>query len=83
VLAPEGELDLSHFVFNILASLVMGVAIGVERQYRQHSAGLRTNALVCVGAALFVSLSRLIAPRAARPGSPHRSSAALASWGAE
>jgi putative Mg2+ transporter-C (MgtC) family protein len=39
----------------------MGVAIGLERQFRQHPAGLRTNALVCVGAALFVSLSRLMA----------------------
>src|SRR5262245_50173167 len=40
----------------------MGVAIGLERQFRQHTAGLRTNALVCVGAALFVSLSRFISP---------------------
>jgi len=55
-------LDLTHFVLNIFASLLMGVAIGLERQYRQHPAGLRTNALVCVGAALFVSLSRLVSP---------------------
>ena len=55
-------MDLPHFVFNIFASLLMGVAIGLERQYRQHPAGLRTNALVCVGAALFVSLSRLVSP---------------------
>jgi putative Mg2+ transporter-C (MgtC) family protein len=32
------------------------MAIGVERQFRQHTAGLRTNALVSLGAALFVSL---------------------------
>lgn len=37
----------------------MGVIIGLERQFRQHPAGLRTNALVCVGAALFVSLTRV------------------------
>jgi putative Mg2+ transporter-C (MgtC) family protein len=37
------------------------VAIGVERQIHQHPAGLRTNALVCVGAALFVSLTWLMA----------------------
>ncbi|MCW2286537.1 putative membrane protein YhiD involved in acid resistance [Rhodoblastus acidophilus] len=30
--------------------------IGAERQYRQRSAGLRTNVLVVVGAAPFVSL---------------------------
>jgi putative Mg2+ transporter-C (MgtC) family protein len=68
-------LDLAHFVFNILASLVMGVAIGLERQYRQHPAGLRTNALVCVGAALFVSLSRLLAPES----SPSRIAAQVVS----
>ena len=55
-------MDLTRFVLDIFASLVMGVAIGLERQYRQHPAGLRTNALVCVGAALFVSLSRLVSP---------------------
>jgi putative Mg2+ transporter-C (MgtC) family protein len=53
-------MSLFQFLFNILAALVMGVAIGLERQFRQHPAGLRTNALVCVGAALFVSLSKLI-----------------------
>jgi putative Mg2+ transporter-C (MgtC) family protein len=53
-------MDLIHFVCNVGTALVMGVAIGLERQFRQHPAGLRTNALVCVGAALFVSLSRLM-----------------------
>jgi putative Mg2+ transporter-C (MgtC) family protein len=33
------------------------VAIGIEREWRQHTAGLRTNALVALGAALFVSIS--------------------------
>jgi putative Mg2+ transporter-C (MgtC) family protein len=41
-------------------SLVRTAPIGLERQFRQHPAGLRTNALVSVGAALFVSLSRLM-----------------------
>ena len=48
------------FIENVGVALVMGVAIGVERQLHQHRAGLRTNALVCVGAALFVSLTRLM-----------------------
>jgi putative Mg2+ transporter-C (MgtC) family protein len=47
------------FAMNIGAALLMGMAIGLERQFRQHPAGLRTNALVCVGAALFVSVSRM------------------------
>jgi putative Mg2+ transporter-C (MgtC) family protein len=53
-------MDPVHFGLNVGAALLMGVAIGLERQFRQHPAGLRTNALVCVGAALFVSLSGLM-----------------------
>jgi putative Mg2+ transporter-C (MgtC) family protein len=52
--------DALFFLQNLGAALLMGVAIGLERQFRQHPAGLRTNALVCVGAALFVSLSFLM-----------------------
>lgn len=53
-------MDIITFVQNIGAALIMGLAIGLEREYRQHGAGLRTNALVCVGAALFVSLSIML-----------------------
>jgi putative Mg2+ transporter-C (MgtC) family protein len=53
-------MEVLQFAFNVLVAFVMGVAIGLERQIQQHVAGLRTNALVCVGAALFVSLSHLM-----------------------
>ena len=53
-------MEALHFALNVGAALLMGMAIGFERQFRQRTAGLRTNALVCVGAALFVSLSRLL-----------------------
>lgn len=53
-------MDTGTFLWNIGAALVLGVAIGAERQSRQHTAGLRTNALVCLGAALFVSVSLFI-----------------------
>jgi putative Mg2+ transporter-C (MgtC) family protein len=61
---------MSHgqFAINIFVALLLGVAIGFERQWRQHQAGLRTNALVALGAALFVSLSRLMEDQ----GSPTR-----------
>jgi putative Mg2+ transporter-C (MgtC) family protein len=36
---------------------VLGGLIGFERQYRQRTAGLRTNVLVAVGAALFVDMA--------------------------
>src|SRR5947209_2609214 len=51
--------EIAAFTVNIGSALLMGMAIGLERQFRQHPAGLRTNALVCMGAALFVSLSFL------------------------
>jgi putative Mg2+ transporter-C (MgtC) family protein len=48
------------FATAVGSALLAGVAIGLERQYRQHPAGLRTNALVCVGAAAFVTVSALV-----------------------
>jgi putative Mg2+ transporter-C (MgtC) family protein len=50
---------LDTFV-SLLSAFVLGTLIGAERQYRQRSAGLRTNALVAVGAAAFVDLALLI-----------------------
>lgn len=41
------------------ASIVLGSLIGIERQWRSRSAGLRTNALVSLGAALFVVMGAL------------------------
>jgi putative Mg2+ transporter-C (MgtC) family protein len=40
----------------IVAAFVLGLAIGLERQWRQRTAGLRTNVLVAVGAAAFSEL---------------------------
>ena len=45
---------------NLAAALGLGAAIGVERQWRQRLAGLRTNSLVALGAAIFVTYSRII-----------------------
>jgi putative Mg2+ transporter-C (MgtC) family protein len=51
---------VATFSMNIGVALALGAVIGLERQFRQHTAGLRTNALVCLGAALFVSLAQFI-----------------------
>jgi putative Mg2+ transporter-C (MgtC) family protein len=53
-------IEFGTFVLHVGTALVMGIAIGMERQFRQHPAGLRTNALVCVGASLFVSLAGMV-----------------------
>jgi putative Mg2+ transporter-C (MgtC) family protein len=55
-------MELSTFVIRILVAFLLGIAIGIERQWRQRMAGLRTNALVAVGAALFASISILMGP---------------------
>ncbi len=47
-------------------SFVLGTLIGLERQWRQRTAGLRTNVLVAVGAAAFSDLGlRLLGPEGA------------------
>jgi putative Mg2+ transporter-C (MgtC) family protein len=46
----------------LLVALFLGICIGAERQWRQRAAGLRTNTLVCLGAAAFVDLGLTIAP---------------------
>lgn len=37
----------------LVVALLLGAVVGLERQYRQRAAGLRTNALVALGAAAF------------------------------
>ena len=48
-----GSADL-EFVLRLLLATGCGLVIGLERQYRSRTAGLRTNALVAAGAAVFV-----------------------------
>ena len=47
----------TDFLLRIGSAFVMGTLIGLERQYRQRDAGLRTNVLVTVGSAAFTVLS--------------------------
>lgn len=48
-----------EFVLRLLTAFACGVAIGLERQIRQRTAGLRTITLVASGACLFVTLGVL------------------------
>lgn len=49
--------DFLDTLISLSVAFVFGTLIGAERQYRQRSAGLRTNVLVAVGAAAFVDLA--------------------------
>jgi len=45
--------DELEIVLRVLLALGLGAAIGFEREYRGHEAGIRTFGLACVGAAIF------------------------------
>ena len=49
--------SLADSLLSLVAAFILGGLIGFERQYRQRTAGLRTNVLVAVGAALFVDIA--------------------------
>jgi putative Mg2+ transporter-C (MgtC) family protein len=49
--------DFFDTLVSLVTAFVLGALIGAERQYRQRTAGLRTNVLVAVGAAAFVDLA--------------------------
>jgi putative Mg2+ transporter-C (MgtC) family protein len=46
--------------WRLLLAAGLGAALGLEREYRQKPAGLRTNILIALGAALFTILSTLM-----------------------
>jgi len=52
-------MQIHLFIVRLLAALALGAIIGAERQLRQRLAGLRTNALVAAGSALFVLVTAL------------------------
>jgi putative Mg2+ transporter-C (MgtC) family protein len=59
-------LGLEKIALNLVVALCLGAVIGFERQWRQRLAGLRTNTLVAVGAASFVTFANLF-PSEASP----------------
>src|SRR5579863_2340254 len=45
----------------LLLACVLGAVIGLEREVKRRSAGVRTNLLICMGAAFFTLLSAVLA----------------------
>jgi putative Mg2+ transporter-C (MgtC) family protein len=53
--------DFLSTIISLLVAFAMGTLIGAERQYRQRTAGLRTNVLVAIGACQFVDMAMHLA----------------------
>ena len=53
---PQGEFDLA---LRVLVALIIGLALGLEREVRGNPAGLRTTGLVTAGACLFAGVGLL------------------------
>ena len=47
-------------LIGLVLALLLGAAIGFERQLRKQPAGLHTNALVCMGSAAYVLVALLV-----------------------
>ncbi|MGD9933852.1 MAG: MgtC/SapB family protein [Dehalococcoidia bacterium] len=50
-----------EFALWVLLAMALGAAVGLQREFRGHEAGIRTAGLVCGGAAVFGRVSLLFA----------------------
>ena len=48
-------------ILSVILAVALGTAIGLERELRGKAAGLRTNVLICLGAAVFTIISKEMA----------------------
>ncbi len=51
-------MDLRDDLLSIALAVIFGAAIGLEREISGKPAGLRTNVLICLGAAIFTIISK-------------------------
>jgi putative Mg2+ transporter-C (MgtC) family protein len=80
------ELDVASvlrldLLAKLLLAVILGGAIGMDREVKRKPAGLRTNILICLGATLLtdVSVRMAIGPDGARIGDPSRLAAQIVS----
>ncbi|QFY45033.1 MgtC/SapB family protein [Candidatus Methylospira mobilis] len=52
--------SLLDTLISLTTAFLLGGLIGLERQFRQRTAGLRTNVLVAIGASLFVDIANRV-----------------------
>ncbi len=51
-------MDWPGDVLSVILAVVFGAAVGLEREISGKSAGLRTNVLICLGAAVYTIISK-------------------------
>ena len=54
---PIHALSFEEILLRLALGALLGIAIGVERQWRQSAAGIQTSSLVCVGATLYSTIA--------------------------
>ena len=57
----EQNLVSNEAVFRLLVACLLGGAVGIEREWKGQSAGVRTNLLICMGCAFFTLMSAVLA----------------------
>lgn len=60
------------FLLKLLVAIVCGGLIGIERERKGKAAGLQTNILICLGAALYMVISEYISRATGQPSDPGR-----------
>ena len=79
ILDPLRELTLLSIALRLLIAALCGGLIGVERGRKRHAAGLRTHAVVCVGAACVMMVNQYITLMFQPDGDPARMGAQVIS----
>ncbi|OFW04446.1 MAG: hypothetical protein A3I61_11560 [Acidobacteria bacterium RIFCSPLOWO2_02_FULL_68_18] len=63
---------LPPFLVRCGTAALCGAMIGLERELKRKPAGFRTNILICVGAAIYMSVGLLVVNAGGQPGDPAR-----------
>jgi putative Mg2+ transporter-C (MgtC) family protein len=87
VYMPQGPVDpyeifklLELFAPKVFFALAAGAMVGFERELKHKAAGLKTNMLICLGAAIYTTLSMLMAQsNPGHTGDPGRLAAQIVS----
>lgn len=64
MLSIAGITTLTGFTIRLLIAIILGLIVGLERQWTRHQAGILTNVIVCVGAYAYTAFSNIVSDAA-------------------